>query len=88
MAPKPNGGIHVTWPMIAFMATFAVSIVTGAIQLGTVQTHVIINTERLALIEIREREHLIEISSIKARQQMNEERIKVLEEILRKKSYP
>lgn len=79
MAINGAAGMHISWPAVAAVVAMAAMLVTGAIQLGTVQTHVLINTDRLTLFEAREREHLTEIATIKARQQMNEERIRTLE---------
>jgi predicted nuclease with TOPRIM domain len=51
-----TGGLNIQWPLIAVFATLLISMVTGAIQLGSVQTHVQVNTGRLDLLESRERE--------------------------------
>lgn len=51
-----EGGIQLQWPLVAIFATIILSMVTGAIQLGSVQTHVQVNTGRLDLLEARERD--------------------------------
>lgn len=48
-------GVKVDWPLMAVVLTVIASMVTGAIQLGAVQTHVAINTVRLDQLEERER---------------------------------
>jgi hypothetical protein len=65
--------------MMGFAVAFVTALVTGAIQLGTVQTHVVINTDRLSLIEAREREHLRELATLKAHDEAMESRIRRLE---------
>ena len=50
-----KSGISLEWPIIAVMLTVMISMVTGAIQLGAVQTHVAINTTRMDMSEERER---------------------------------
>jgi len=74
-----NGGVHLSWPMIGVMGALVVSIVTGAIQLGAVQTHVVINTGRLDIIEAREHEQTAEAARFKSRQEMDERRLDVIE---------
>src|SRR4051812_49118635 len=79
-------GLKLEWPVMAVAVTVTISMVTGAIQLGSVQTHVLINTARLADLEVRERlttletaKNLERVSRIDARQGLNEHRLDVLE---------
>ena len=78
MAEK-DPGIHLSWPMVGVMVALIVSTVTGAIQLGSVQTHVLINTARVDLLESREHERIADIARLKARQEMNEGRLDTME---------
>ena len=54
-----KSGVKVDWPLMAVVLTVIASMVTGAIQLGAVQTHVAINTVRLDQLEERERKAVI-----------------------------
>ena len=74
-----GGGVHLSWPMVGVMVALTISTVTGAIQLGGVQTHVLINTARLDLLEARDHDRVADIARIKARQEMNERRIDTIE---------
>lgn len=65
-----------------------VTITTGAIQLGSVQTHVIINTNRLDKLEDKNIENIATLATLKAGQTETIRRldeIKVLLDDLRKK---
>lgn len=79
MSEGQSSGIFVSWAALAIAAALIVSMVTGAIQLGAVQTHVLINTQRLETLIERERLLLVQVSRIGARQDMNEERIRAME---------
>ena len=74
-----GGGVHLSWPMVGVMVALVISTVTGAIQLGSVQTHVSINTGRVDLLEERERQRIADIARLSARQEMNERRIDSIE---------
>ena len=79
MTQKLNGHVIISWPVLGLLGAFLVTIISGALAIGALQTHVVINTGRLDLSEQHEREHLQEISRLKARQEMNEDRIKSIE---------
>ena len=74
-----NGHVNISWPMLGLFGAFVAAVITVAIRLGGVETHVLINTDRLSIAEIREREHLVQISIVKSRQEMNEQRIRDIE---------
>jgi hypothetical protein len=65
--------------MVGIISALVVSVVTGAIQLGGVQTHVTINTARLDLLETREHDDIADRARFKSRQEMNERRLDVIE---------
>ena len=81
-----KSGIKMDWPLMAVILTVIISMVTGAIQLGTVQTHVSINTIRIDQMEDRERKaveddlHIIQsITRIDEHQKLNEARMSKME---------
>lgn len=76
---ESDGGVHLSWPMVGVMVALVISTVTGAIQLGAVQTHVLINTGRVDLLELREHQRIADVARITARQEMNERRIDSIE---------
>ena len=78
-----NGHAVVSWATIALVIGIAGTFVSGIIQIGSLQTHIQINGERITDLERRERdritEHLgeaIAAGTVKARQEINELAIK------------
>ena len=82
MAQQLNrpGFVSISYTTLGIIGAFLLSGIGGALSIGGLQTHVSIDTARGDLFEIREREHLVEISRMKARQEMNEQRIKTIED--------
>ena len=72
-------GIHLSWPMVGVILTVVVWTIIGSVRLGAVQTHVSINTTRVDLLESHEHERIADLARIKARQEMNERRLDVIE---------
>ena len=84
--PKPITGATFLIGVGSVVAAFVLALITGAIQLGAVQTHVEINTGLITQLQKFERDHsqfdgdqAVELGSIKARQNYNIERIQRLE---------
>jgi hypothetical protein len=58
--------VQISWPALAVMAAIIVSLATGAIQLGSVQTHVEINTGLIKDHTERERIELERLAKLEA----------------------
>ena len=56
--PAESSSLEISWPMLAFSVALVVSVVAGAIQLGSVQTHVQINTDTLGSLQNREHQEI------------------------------
>lgn len=83
-----GGNTQFSWPMLAMIGAAIVTITTGAIQLGSVQTHVVINTDRLSKLEQQNIENIATLATLKAAQIETIRRldeIKALLEELRRK---
>jgi hypothetical protein len=61
-----NGQVQISWQALALIGGTVIAIVTGAIQLGAVQTHVVINTARLDKLEDNEHRFAEDLASLKA----------------------
>jgi hypothetical protein len=74
----PSNHTVISWPTIALFISIAATFLSGFIQIGTLQTHVQIDGERIKDLEDRERarvqEHLgeaISAGTVKAQQEVN-----------------
>lgn len=69
----------ITWANVITALTVAGALVTFAIQLGTVQTHVLINTDELALQRSEHKAMLNMLSSLTAEQKEQDRRLDTIE---------
>lgn len=69
---------HISWQMVAVIGAFLAAIATGAVQLGSVQTHVVINTGRVSVLESDYHALVQRLTRVEAHQELNEKRIEHL----------
>jgi hypothetical protein len=74
-----SNGLHLSWAMVAVMATLGISIIVGSLRLGAIQQSVEINTGRLDKIELNEHTRISDIARLKAEQESNEHRLDTIE---------
>ena len=83
---KTNGHAVISWPTVALFLGIAGTFLSGVIQIGSLQTRVQIDSQRIDELERRERDRIIEhlneaisAGTVKAKQEIFESRIEQIE---------